>query len=184
MDDQTIIELYFARDEDAIKETARIYGKKLEYLSYGILRNTDDANECVNDTYLKTWNAIPPKRPTYLYAFMAKICRYLCFGRLDYSHAQKRNFECVTLSDELMSCIPDKLSEAQFEDEAIGNVMTHFINTLSKDNRLIFMRRYWFCESISEIVKRYNISESKVKTSLHRTRKKLKTYLEAEGIFI
>lgn len=113
MDDNKIIELYFARDENAIKETAYTYGKKLDYLAFGILKNTDDANECVNDTYLKTWNAIPPQRPTYLYAFIAKICRYLCFGRLDYKNAQKRSFEIVILSDELMCCIPDKLSETE-----------------------------------------------------------------------
>lgn len=184
MDDNKIIELYFARDENAIKETAYIYGKKLAYLSFDILKNTDDANECVNDTYLKTWNTIPPTRPTYLYAFIAKICRHLCFGRIDYKNAQKRNFEVVTLSDELMCCIPDKLSETELEEKATGKILTDFLNTLSKDNRLIFMRRYWFCESISEIVNRYNISESKVKTSLHRTRKKLKTHLETEGISI
>ena len=184
MDDDKIIELYFARDENAIKETAYIYGKKLDYLSLGILRNIYDANECVNDTYLKTWNTIPPQKPTYLYAFIAKICRYLCFGKLDYKNAHKRNFEIVTLSDELMCCIPDKLSETEFEDKAIGDILTDFLNTLSEDNRLIFMRRYWFCEPISEIVNRYNISESKVKTSLHRTRKKLKSYLGTEGISI
>ncbi|MDD2221555.1 MAG: sigma-70 family RNA polymerase sigma factor [Clostridia bacterium] len=184
MDDNKIIELFFARDETAIKETAYAYGKKLECLSYGILKNIEDAKECINDTYLKAWNTIPPQKPTYFYAFIAKICRHLCFGKLDYKNAQKRNFEVVNLSDELMCCIPDKFSEIELEDKAIGDILTAFLNTLSEDNRLIFMRRYWYCASVSEISKHYHISESKVKTSLHRTRKKLKAYLETEGIFV
>lgn len=184
MDDDKIIELYFARDETAIKETTQAYGKKLDHLSFSILKNTEDAKECVNDTYLKAWNAIPPQSPTYFYAFLAKICRHLCFGKLDYRNAKKRSFEVVALSDELANCIPDKLSETEFEDKVIGVILTRFLNTLSEDSRLIFLRRYWFCDSISELAKRYQISESKAKTSLHRTRKKLKAYFEKEGIFL
>lgn len=184
MDDNKIIELYFLRDEAAIRETANVYGKKLEGLSFRILKDEGDAGECVNDTYLKTWDSIPPQKPTYFYAYIAKICRYLCFGRLDYRNAQKRNCEVVTLSDELMSCIPDKLYDIELERKAIGEILTAFLYMLSEENRLIFMRRYWFCATISEVAEYYKISESKVKTSLHRTRKKLKTYLEKEGIFV
>lgn len=184
MDDNKIIELYFARNENAIKETAYLYGKRLDNLSFGILKNTEDAKECVNDTYLKTWNMIPPQKPFCFYAFIAKICRYLCFGKLDYKNAQKRNFHMVSLSDELMSCIPDRLSLSQLEEQIIGDILTSFLKSLSEGERLIFMRRYWFCDSISEISKYYHITESKVKTSLHRTRNKLKDYLETEGISI
>ena len=184
MDDSKIIELYFARDEDAIKETAYAYGKKLDRLSLSIIRNSEDAEECVNDTYLKAWNTMPPQKPNFLFAFLAKICRHLCFGKLDYQKAKKRNFNVVTLSDELAVCIPNKFASAKIEQEMLGEFLTAFLNTLSEDSRLIFMRRYWFFDSISEISKRYNFSESKVKTSLFRARGKLKSYLEREGISI
>lgn len=182
MEDHEIIEQYFARDENAIKETSYAYGKRLEQLSYGILKDNEDAKEAVNDTYLKTWNSIPPQKPTHFYAFIAKICRHICFGVLDYKKAKKRNFEIVTLSEEMENCIPDRLSEAEIEDEVLGDVLTLFLRGLSDENRLIFMRRYWFCDSISEIAEHFGFSEGKVKTSLHRTRKKLRTYLEKEGI--
>jgi RNA polymerase sigma-70 factor (ECF subfamily) len=108
----------------------------------------------------------------------------LCFGRLDYKNAKKRNFETATLSDELANCIPETLAESELEDKIIGEIMTAFLNTLSKDHRMIFMRRYWLCEPISDVANHLKVSESKVKTSLHRTRIKLKTYLEMEGISI
>lgn len=95
MEDCEILELYFARDESAIKETANTYGKRLDSLSFGILKDTEDAKEAVNETYLKTWNTIPPQRPSHFYAFIAKICRHLCFGILDYQKAQKRNAELL-----------------------------------------------------------------------------------------
>lgn len=184
MEDNKIIELYFSRSEAAISETAFAYGKKLEYLSYSILKNTEDTKECVNDTYLKTWDVIPPEKPTYFYAFIAKICRYLCFGKLDYKNAAKRNVQIIALTDELANSIPDKLSEIELSGDEIGNVLTAFLKSLAEESRLIFMRKYWFCDSVSEIAKRYEVSESKVKTSLYRTRQKLKTYLETEGISV
>lgn len=184
MEDCEILELYFARDESAIKETANTYGKRLDSLSFGILKDTEDAKEAVNETYLKTWNTIPPQRPSHFYAFIAKICRHLCFGILDYQKAQKRNAELVTLPEELENCIPDKLSKTEFTDNEIGEILTAFLKTLSDDNRRIFLRRYWFCNSVSEIAEMFHLSESKVKTSLHRIRNKLKTHLETEGISV
>lgn len=184
MEDAQLIALYFARNEAAIKETASNYGNKLDQLSFGILKNREDAKECVNDTYLKVWETIPPEEPTYFYAFIAKICRYLCFGRLDYKNAQKRNGVLVSLSDELMACVPDKLAGSQLEEQEIGDLLNKFLKSLSDEKRLIFMRRYWFCESIAEIAKRYRITESKVKTSLYRTRNKLKEFLEQEEITV
>lgn len=184
MDDTKIVELYFARNENAIKETASAYGKKLDRLSFGIMKNSEDAEECVSDTYLKAWNIIPPQKPTYLFAFLAKICRYICFGKLDYLKAKKRKFDVVTLSDELFECVPDNLTSTHIEEQVLGEILNNFLKTLSKDNRLIFMRRYWFADSISEISKNYHMTESKVKTSLFRSRNKLKIYLESEGIHI
>ncbi|MDO5521870.1 MAG: sigma-70 family RNA polymerase sigma factor [bacterium] len=182
MEDHRIMELYFARDEDAITETAYTYGNKLDNLSLRILKNSEDAKECVNDTYLKAWNSIPPQKPNYFYAYLAKICRFICFGKLDYKNAKKRNFDVVTLSEELTSCIPDQFSTIDAEQQAIGEVLSSFLRTLSEEHRLIFMRRYWYSETISEIAKRYHLTESKVKTSLHRSRNKLRNYLEREGI--
>lgn len=184
MEDCEILELYFTRDESAIKETANAYGKRLDGLSFGILKDTEDAKEAVNETYLKTWNAIPPQKPSRFYAFIAKICRHLCFGILDYKNAQKRNAELVTLSDELENCIPDRLSKTEFTDNEIGEILTAFLKTLSDDSRRIFLRRYWYCSTVSEIAEMYHLSESKVKTSLHRIRNKLKTHLETEGISV
>lgn len=184
MQDAKIIELYFARDENAIRETSSTYGGKLDRLSFRIMKNTEDAGECVNDTYLKAWNAMPPQKPTYLFAFLAKICRHLCFGKLDYQKAKKRNFDIIPLSDELLECVPDRLSLVEPEQQVIGDILTAFLNNLSADNRLIFMRRYWFSDSISEISKHFDVTQSKVKTSLFRTRAKLKSFLESEDIAI
>lgn len=184
MEDAKIIELYFARDENAIQETSSAYGQKLDRLSFRIMKNPEDAQECVNDTYLKAWNAMPPQKPAYLFAFLAKICRHLCFGKLDYQKAKKRKFELIALSDELSMCIPDRLASAEPEQQLLGDILTAFLKKLPEENRLIFMRRYWYSDSISEISKRYGMTQSKVKTSLFRTRGKLKVYLESEGIAI
>lgn len=184
MDDSKIIELYFARDEQAINETSSIYGKKLQRLSFGILNDYDDSEEAVSDTYLKTWNAIPPQKPIHFYAFVAKICRNICFGMLDYKKAQKRNSEVITLSEELANCIPDRLADDKFKDSELAEIMNAFLKTLSSGGRKIFVQRYWYCKPISEIAKFYNMTESSVKTSLHRSRQKFKKYLEKEGISV
>lgn len=184
MEDTKIIELYFERDERAIDETSKVYGNKLRRLSFRILNDEEDSEEAVSDTYLKTWNIIPPQKPISFYAFIAKICRNICFGMLDYKKAQKRNSEVVTLSEELENCIPDKLANDKFHDEEITEILNSFLKTLSDSGRKIFLQRYWFCKPISEIAVFYNMSESSVKTSLHRSRNKLKKYLETEGISV
>jgi len=181
MNDSEIINLYIKRDENAITETKFRYGSKLCGLSFKVLKNSEDTEECVNDTYLKAWNTIPPQIPTYFFAYLAKICRFICFGKLDYSKAQKRNAEIVTLSDELANSIPYTLSELEVEENYLGEVLTNFLNSLSFDDRFIFMRRYWFFDSIKEICNDFNYKESRVKTSLFRTREKLKKHLESEG---
>ncbi len=184
MNDENIIALYFKRDESAITETDAMYGKKLDRLSFSIVKNSEDSQECVNDTYLKAWNNIPPTRPMYLFAYLAKICRFLSFDRLDYKKAKKRSADVVTLSDELMNTIPSHLTEYDVEEQELGRILTNFIRTLSEDSQVLFVRRYFYMEKISDIASRYRVSESKVKTSLFRSRKKLKKYLEGEGIFI
>lgn len=182
MEDSEIIELYFARNEDAIYQTARTHGTKLYALAHRILESREDAEESVSDTYLKAWNAIPPTYPEHLFAYLAKICRFVSFGMLDWRNAAKRKAEIVELSMEMELCIPDLRQEMQMESEELGRVLNAFLGTLSTENRNIFMRRYWYSDSIEEIAERYRMTESKVKTRLFRTRNTLRTFLEKEGI--
>lgn len=184
MDDTKIIELFWSRDEKALEATANKYGGKLHRFADNILKSSEDAEESVNDTYLKAWNTIPPQKPVYYFAYLAKICRYIAFDKLDLSKAKKRNANIVELTAEMELCLPDASSEAKLESEEIGKLLNRFLNELSQENRLIFMRRYWYAENIREIAERYGISEGNVKTRLHRTRTKLKKFLESEGIYL
>ena len=182
MEDRAIIELYWKRDETAIRETDAAYGDRLQDLSRHILDSREDARECVNDTYLKTWETIPPQRPNFFFAFLSKICRYISFGRLDWNNAAKRRADLVALTEELERCIPDRRVQDRMEARDLGSVLSAFISTLPKDSRLIFLRRYWHLDTTEEIARKYGFSVSKVKTQLHRTRAKLHAYLEQEGI--
>lgn len=176
MEDKKIIELFWARNEDAIAETDATYGRKLRALANKILNNWEDAEESVSDTYMKTWEIIPPQRPTYFYAFIASICRHLSFHKVDWKQAAKRNAE------EMELCIPDTSRDREMEAREIGKALNAFLESLPKEARLIFLRRYWHVDTIAEIAARYGMTESKVKMQLSRTRAKLCTYLEQEGI--
>ena len=182
MEDAKIIELFFQRNEQAVKETDTAYGRKLYVLSNNILNNREDAEESVSDTYMETWKSIPPKRPKYFYAFLASICRNMSFNRLDWRMAAKRNAEVVALTQEMELCIPDSRQEVDMDRRELKRLLESFLETLSKESRLIFLRRYLYVDTVSEIAARYGISESKVKTQLHRTRAKLHTYLSKEGM--
>ena len=184
MTDIQIIELYWARNEDAIKETDLVYGRKLHTLAERIVQNFEDAQECVSDTYMKTWDTIPPQRPNYFFAYLAKICRNFALGVLDWKNAAKRKGEVVSLTTELEICIPDPAHERRLEGEELGAVLNRFLESLSYENRVIFLRRYWYLDTIAEIADRCGITQSKVKTQLHRTRAKLHTFLEKEGITV
>ena len=184
MEDAKIIDLYFARNEDAIRQTEAAYGRRLFSLAERILHSQQDAEETVSDTYLKTWETIPPHRPTYFYPYLAKICRFFALGKLDWMTAAKRKAEVVSLTEEMALCIPDARTNAEIEGKEIGRLLDTFLEGLSQESRLIFLRRYWFCDSIGEIAARYKISESKVKMRLHRTRHQLADYLNREGISI
>ena len=122
--DDEIIELYWKRDPKAIEETQTQYGEKLGRLSFGILENREDAQECVNDTYLRTWDSIPPTRPQFFFAYLAKICRFLCFDVLDHKNAQKRSALVVELTHEMQQCIPDSRNEDKVQGEQIGQNIT------------------------------------------------------------
>ena len=182
MTDAQIIELYWTRNEDAIRETDAVYGRKLHSLADRIVQNNEDAQECVSDTYLKTWDTIPPQRPNYFFAYIAKICRNFALGVLDWKNAAKRRGEVVALTQEMEACIPDPAHERKLEGEELGELLNSFLETLGYESRVIFLRRYWYLDTVAEIADRCGITQSKVKTQLHRTRAKLSAFLEKEGI--
>ena len=184
MNDTGILELYNARDERAIEETKRSYGGKLRSVAMRILEDLQDAQECENDTYFKTWNSIPPNQPVHFLAYLIKICRNTALGMLEYRSAAKRSATVVELTDEMQACIPDALAERAFEPEQIGDLLNAFLREESLDNRQIFVRRYLMAESVAEVAEALGCSESKVKSSLMRTRGRLKGFLEKEGVRI
>lgn len=184
VNDDQIIELFWQRNESAIDEMDAAYGRRLHSLSDHILDNYEDAQECVSDTYLRTWNSIPPKRPQFFFGYIATICRRLSLNRLDWRMAEKRNAEIVSLTQEMELCIPDKMMEAKLNGRELGKILNEFLGTLSQESRVIFLRRYWYADTVSEIAQCYGFSESKVKMQLRRTRDKLAGYLAKEGIAV
>ena len=184
MEDAKILDLYFARDEDAIRETDTVYGKRLHTLAKNILQNREDAEESVNDTYAEVWKSIPPRRPKYFFAFLASICRHLSLNRVDWKQAAKRRAQVVPLTEEMENCIPDAAHERKMEAKELGKLLDLFLEGLPKDSRLIFLRRYWYGQSVADIAAGMNCGEGKVKSSLFRTRKALRTYLEQEEVFL
>lgn len=182
MEDHQIIDLYWARNERAITETDAVYGSKLHALADRIVRSHEDAEENVSDTYMKTWNTLPPQRPVYFFAYLAKICRNLALGMLEHRNALKRNADVISLTAELEQCIPDRRVEDAMDGKEIGNLLDCFLTEISRENRMIFLRRYWYADSVQQIAERYGITQSNVKIRLHRTRGKLRAFLEQEGI--
>ena len=182
MEDSKIIELFFARSEDAIKHTDETYGRRLYHLAENIVKNGQDAEESVSDTYMKAWDTIPPQRPQHFFAYLAKICRNFALKKLDWKKAAKRNAEVVSLTEEMEMCIPDQSSNAEVEAKELSMVLDRFLRTLTPENQMVFLRRYWYADTIAEIAARYGISESAVLMRLNRTRAKLCSYLEKEEI--
>lgn len=182
MEDVQIIQCLWARDEIALQEIAQKYGARLHQLAMRILGDHEDAEECVSDTYLQAWRTIPPQRPEHLFAYLARLCRFNAFGKLDWKNAKKRKAEIVELTAEMECCIPNPGAAQRLEGAEIGRLLSSFLRDLPKESRLIFLRRYWYADSILAIAQRYGISEGKVKTNLFRTRNKLRAYLEREGI--
>lgn len=184
MEDSQIIDLFWKRDERALAETDAAYGRKLYVLANKILNNREDAEETVSDTYMQTWEAIPPQRPQYFCAFLASVCRHAAFHKLDWRNAEKRSAQVVELSQEMESCIPDSRQAAQAESREIREAFEAFLLTIPREHRLIFLRRYLYMDTIAEIAGRYGISQSKVKTQLFRTRAKLHDHLKKEEIYL
>lgn len=186
MDDKKIIDLFFKRSEKAIHETKMKYGRYCHYIAYNILHNDEDAEECVSDTFVKAWNSIPPAKPDSLKAFLGRIARNSALDKLEKTLSQKRGADCVTLVlDELHECIPEpKTVESVADNNTLKKALDAFLLSLDSEKRNIFMRRYWYLCPIKEIASDFKLSESKVKMTLLRTRKKLKNFLEKEGIEI
>ncbi len=184
MEDKRIVKLFWDRSEKAITETANKYGRYCHYIAYNILRNDEDAEECVNDTYLNAWNCIPPHKPNRLQTFLGKITRNLSLNRYEQRAAQKRGGGQVPLIlDELSECV--SVNNGDLIDEiAIKDLLNRFLESQTSENCKLFVRRYWYMSSIKEIAKDYNISENKVAVTLFRIRNELKTYLEKEGVAI
>ena len=180
MNDHNIIALFFARDEAAIRHTQDKYGPRLFTTANHILRNHQDAEESVSDTYLRAWETIPPQRPRHFFAWLAKICRNFALKKLDWNNAAKREAQVVTLTQELELCIPDRAQA--IDNLELGQILDAFLRTLTPDNRMVFLRRYWFGDTIGEISARYDLSEGAVLMRLNRTRAKLRAHLEKEGI--
>ena len=184
MDDMRIIELYFERDEQAIKETDSKYGKLCHSIAYNILNNREDSKECVNDTYVGVWNAIRRTRPNNFMCFVGKSARNLSLKRWEVIKREKRSADMLLSFEELAAVLPDERYAPNISDEDIGKVISKFLRNQNEDAKNVFIRKYYFFDSISEIAKRYSFTESKVKNMLFYTRNKLKDYLIKEGVEI
>ena len=182
MEDSKIVDLYWARDEAAISESDRKYGRMLNSLSYSLLSSREDAEECVNDTYVDAWNAMPTARPDYLGAFLSKIVRRISIDLYRRRHSGRRG-GIDNLCSELTECIPDREGTGYDSDsELIKEVINGFLYSCDDEKRAMFILRYFYSKSIEEIALKVGAGESKVKTALHRMRRELKEKLEEEGL--
>lgn len=183
MDDHKIIELYWERDETAIQETALRYGGLCAQIAQNILSSREDSEECVNDTYLALWNAIPDQRPKIFSAFIGRITRNLALKRYDYISAAKRSSSATASLEELGDCVSGTDSVvSELERRRIQNAIDTFLWAQSDAKRTVFIRRYWYFDSIERISRRTGFSESKVRSMLYELRRKLRAYLESEEI--
>lgn len=183
MDDQSIIELYFRRSEQAITETDRKYGGYCRSIARNILASREDSEECVSDTYLVTWRAIPPRQPEILSAFLGKITRRIAIDRWRYCTARKRGGgEMVLALEELGDCVSggENPESVAMRRELVG-ILNRFLETLPETERCVFLCRYWYLDSLEKIAESFGFTTAKVNSMLHRTRKKLRVVLEREG---
>ena len=183
MEDAAIIQLYWERSEQAISETDTKYGGLCRYVAGNILQSPEDREECVSDAYLGLWNTIPPKRPDRFSVFVSRVTRNLALKKYEYLSAARRNPEAACSLSELEECVSGgDAVESEMENRRVGQAISDFLWQQEEEKRVIFLRRYWYFESIDDICRRSGYSRSKVTSMLHQTRKKLRTYLEKEGI--
>lgn len=186
MEDKQIVDLYWQRSEKAITESAKKYGRYCHSIALNILSSTEDAEETVNDAYMNAWNSMPPHRPQILSAYLGKLTRYAALKNWRKRRTQKRGGGNTLLAyEELSDCIPDKTSiDQEFERQELTKFINEFLGRLPKVERQLFVCRYWYFDSISAISTQFGFSESKVKSMLYRTRKKLRRKLYEEGFII
>ena len=185
MEDYQIIELYWRRSENAIAETSNKYSRLLLSISFNILGDYSDAEECENDTYVAVWNAIPPTRPNIFSAFLTRIIRNISINRYEYNKAKKRNNEYDLILSELEECVASSMSvEESYAAGELSDLINEFLKKQKQETRVIFVRRYWYADSIKDIAERLKISESKVKTVLFRMRGQLQQFLEERGVLV
>ena len=181
--DEAIVALYFDRSEEAIAACQVKYGKTCHTIAYNILHSDEDAEECVSDTWLRAWNAIPPEKPARLGAWLSTVTRRLALTRFEKKTAAKRYGGMETSLDELSECV--SAGSLTLADEvALSNAINSFLASLPTRTRMIFMRKYWYMDSIADIAKALGMTESAVKVSLHRTREKFRKHLDKEGITV
>ena len=184
MEDEEIINLYWLREEKAISETDKKYGNYCNAISFDILQDKEDSKECVNDTYLNTWNSIPPQRPNMLKFYLGKIVRNLALNQYEKKRTKKRDSTVEIALEELSECISSKNDiEKEVDYNELVNMLNCFVEKLSKEKRKIFIERYWYLDTIKNISNKNNISESNVKIKLLRIRQELKKYLMEGGLY-
>lgn len=180
LNDEEIIKRFFRRDESAISEIKTLYGRLIYSVAYGILRSAEDAEECENEVYMRAWSGIPPASPQSLPAYLCKIARSTALDRYRHEHAAKRG-EALPI-EELENCLrSDQSAEDRQSERELTALLNRFLKSQDYNTRVIFLRRFWFSDNISEIAKRLHVSESMVKSRISRTLKKLREYLAAEG---
>ena len=183
MEDSKIIDLYWARKEQALAETDAKYGSYCRTIARNILRNYEDTEECVSDTWLHAWNAMPPQRPSILSSFLGRITRNLALKKYEYRSAAKRNPQAIRSFEELRECVSGRTSvENKVEERRIEQLIDAFLWQQREETRTVFLRRYWYFDSIDAISKYTGHSQGKIKSMLFRTRQKLRKYLESEGV--
>lgn len=185
IEDEKIIELFNKRSEQAISELDKKYGKFFQKLSYNIVNNKQDAEECVNDAYLGAWNTIPPTNPNPLLTYICKIVRNISLKNYCKKEASKRKSNYTVAMEEMEACLSDpKTVESEADAKELTKILESFLDTLTVENRVIFMRRYWFSDSIKDIAERAAITEKNVSVRLTRIRKKLKEYLIEREVYV
>lgn len=184
MDDKEIIEMFFNRKEEAIKAASLKYGALCTTVSYNILRSSEDAKECVNDTMFKAWETIPPNKPKMLSAYLAKIARNIALDRYRFFRREKRDGFAEILEETEDIYISPATVEQQADGKALTEAISCFLHELPVKKRKMFLCRYWLCESTEEIAAKFSLNKNAVYTALSRTRKELKEYLEKEGFYV
>ncbi len=181
MEDREIIQLYWARSQSAVEETARKYGTYCSAIIRRVLGDGRDSEECLNDTWLEAWNAMPPQRPRRLPPFLGRIARTTALDRYAYNTAQRRNSGFEAVLEELAECVGGAPVEEALDARVLGEAISRYLSTLRPAARQVFLRRYWYCDSIEEIAAGFGFTRSKVTALLHRARKGLRAYLIEEG---